>query len=253
MIRLATVTSIMICLCVFAPLRENSLVAAQALSQNIVPAKAQRRKEESATNSTYPALGLWHWAPGSTVNVYVTAGEFNEDEISHLLAPLTTWNAASSETGSQVKFEYKGLTKAPLNCTNCLTITRGPVFDKKHRHLTELRSLNDPQRRTMLRANIVIDPRLTNHETLTNAVAHELGHSFGLVDCYSCKEKSTVMNQFKSANIPNQMNGPTTCDVAQVKSVYRAHASHALQKRTIVVDEGEEPVDDDTPVVIPKP
>ena len=30
----------------------------------------------------------------------------------------------------------------------------------------------------------------------TNALAHELGHSFGLLDCYSCKTQSTVMIRF---------------------------------------------------------
>ena len=89
-------------------------------------------------------------------------------------------------------------------------------------------------------------------ETLTNAVAHELGHSFGLLDCYSCKDKTTVMNQFKNVNTSNHMNGPTACDVAQVKSAYRAHANHAAQKK-IVVEEGAEPVDDDTPIVLRKP
>lgn len=192
------------------------------------------------------------WAPGSKVSVYVAASDFMQDEIEFLLAPVTNWNAVSSETGSQVIFEYKASAQAPPNCTNCLTITRGVVFDKKHRHLTELRSLNDPQQRTMLSATIVIDPRLTNHETLTNAVAHELGHSFGLLDCYSCKDKSTVMNQFKNVNTSNHMNGPTACDVVQVKSAYRAHASHAAQKNQFV-DEGEEPVDDDTPIVLRKP
>lgn len=228
--RLLLVTLILICLTAFRAVEAQTISCAKAA-----------------------AIGSWSWAPGSTVSVYVAAGEFTEDAIVYLLTPLTTWNAVASETGSQVTFEYKGLAEAPLNCINCLTITRGPVFDKKHRHLTELRSLNDPRQRTMLWATIVIDPRLTKHETLTNAVAHELGHSFGLLDCYSCKEKSSVMIQFKSVNTPNHMSGPTACDVAQVQSVYGAHVTRAAQKKKIVVDEGEEPVADDTPIVVPKP
>lgn len=60
------------------------------------------------------------------------------------------------------------------------------------------------------------------------------------------------MNQFRNVNTSNHMNGPTACDVAQVKSAYRARANHAAQNE-IVVDEGEEPVDDDTPIVLRKP
>ena len=66
-------------------------------------------------------------------------------------------------------------------------------------------------------AQIVVDPRLTNPKALTNAVAHELGHNFGLLDCYTCKFKTTVMNQFKVVNEPNDMEGPTTCDIAKLK------------------------------------
>ncbi|HKR12962.1 MAG TPA: hypothetical protein VJT15_12965 [Pyrinomonadaceae bacterium] len=113
-------------LCAFAPLREVSSAQVRGVVLRSVPAKAQRRKETSETNSS------------------------------------------------------------------C----------KKHRHLTELRSRNDP--------------RLTNHATLTNAIAHELGHSFGLLDCYSCKDKSTVLNQFKSINTPNHISGPTACDTPVV-------------------------------------
>jgi len=105
-------------------------------------------------------------------------------------------------------------------------------------------------------ATIVIDPVLTSPKTLTNAVAHELGHTFGLLDCYSCKQESTVMIQFKTVNASNEMDGPTACDVVQVKRAYHVLAAQLKrlpQPKPIVVDEGEEPVEDDTPVVVPKP
>jgi hypothetical protein len=202
-----------------------------------------------------PAVGFWTWAPGSEVKVYVLKNDFKDNELAFLLAPLSTWNAVSDATGSKVKFEYKGTTARPLSCENCLTIRRGLVFDKSKRHLTELTTYSAPRNRTIIWASIVVDPLLATPTTLTNAVAHELGHSFGLLDCYSCKEKSSVMIQFKDVNVSNGMDGPSGCDLAQVKTVY--HALAAELRRTPrpkpVVDEGEEPVDDDTPVVIAKP
>ncbi|MEN3330281.1 MAG: hypothetical protein V7638_5088 [Acidobacteriota bacterium] len=201
-------------------------------------------------------VGFWTWAPGSQIQVYVLDRDFDDSELPFLLIPLKTWNAVSDTTGSKVKFEYKGRTASPLHCENCLTISRGPVFDKSKRHLTELRTYSGARNRIMTWAGIVIDPRLTNRQTLTNAVAHELGHSFGLLDCYSCKESSTVMIQFKDVNVSNQMDGPSGCDVAQVKAVYQEVAvalRRTLPRKPIVIDEGEEPVEDDTPVVIPKP
>jgi len=43
-------------------------------------------------------------------------------------------------------------------------------------------------------------------------MAHELGHSLGLMDCYECSRKSTAMGLLKAANEPNGIEGPTPCD-----------------------------------------
>src|SRR6185503_16188416 len=81
--------------------------------------------------------GFWTWAPESKISVYIVESDFKPDELEYLLAPLSPWNAVSEATGSKVRFEYKGLVNRPLYCENCLTIVRGPVFDKSKRHLTE--------------------------------------------------------------------------------------------------------------------
>ena len=199
--------------------------------------------------------GFWTWAANSTIKVYVVGADFTELELPYLLKPLQNWNAVADATGSNVKFEYLGTIVAPLYCENCMTIMRGRVFDKKKRHATELRTYSAHRDQIMTWAHIVIDPVLTNPKALTNAMAHELGHNFGLVDCYSCKPKSTVMVQFKTINEPNDMEGPTTCDVAQVKAAYLELAVHVRPAPVAqeIVDEGEEPSDDDTPIVIKKP
>jgi hypothetical protein len=63
------------------------------------------------------------------------------------------------------------------------------------------------------------------------------------------------MNQFKTVNEPNDMEGPTGCDIAQVKAAYKELAVRVRPspQKDEIVDEGEEPVDDDTPIVIRKP
>lgn len=223
----------------------------------VIAATAQPSLSQSCkVGSQAPPVGFWTWAPGSLIQVYVLDGDFADSELSFLLAPLETWNAVSNATGSSVKFIYKGTTANALYCENCLTIRRGRVFDESARHLTELRTYSGMRNRIMNWASVVIDPRLTNGETLTNAVAHELGHSFGLLDCFSCRDRSTVMNQFRDVNVSNEMNGPSRCDVAQVKAVYDAVAvelKRAPRPKADIVDESEEPVDDDTPVIIPDP
>jgi hypothetical protein len=134
---------------------------------------------------------------------------------------------------------------------------RGPVFDKTRRHATELRAFSVRHNQIINYGAIVIDPKLTNPKALRDAVAHELGHNLGLLDCFTCKRKSTVMNQLKAMNVSNDTDGPTSCDVAQVRQAYaelkvRVRPSPA-NIHALAEDEGEEPVDDDTPIVIPKP
>lgn len=202
-----------------------------------------------------PPVGFFTWVPESRIKVYVVGSDFEDTYLPFVLAPLSNWNAVSESTGSNVKFEYKGVTAVSVSCENCLTIKRGQVFDKSKRHLTELR-IYSTRDRLLTWATIVIDPLLTSPKALTNAVAHELGHSFGLLDCYSCGEESTVMIQFKTVNASNEMDGPTACDVAAVKRTYQVLAAQLkrLPKlKPIVVDEGEEPAEDDTPVIVPKP
>ena len=218
-------------------------------------APAMGQSESCKVGFQAPPSGFFTWVPGSRIKVYVVSSDFDDTHLPFVLASLSNWNAVSESTGSKVKFEYKGTTAVPLHCENCLTIKRGQVFDKSKRHLTELR-IYSARHRLITWATIVIDPLLTSPKTLTNAVAHELGHSFGLLDCYSCKAESTVMIQFKTVNASNETNGPTPCDVAEVKRAYQklpAQLKPSPRPKPFVVDEGEEPVEDDTPVVVPKP
>ena len=222
----------------------------------LIASLATAQSSPCKVGSSAAPTGFWAWAPESRIQVYVLASDFNESELDYLLEPLATWNAVSDATGSKVKFEYKGTTETPLNCRNCVTIKRGHVFGKAKRHLTELRTYSAARDEIMTWAGIVIDPRLTNPKTLTNAVAHELGHSFGLLDCYDCKKNSTVMIKFDAINAANDMHGPSPCDVAQVQRVYQSIATKFKRAKPLkrsVVDEGEEAVDDDTPIVVRKP
>lgn len=219
----------------------------------VISAPAQSRCEVGVKA---PPVGFWTWTAGTQVRVYVVERDFKPDDVPSLLTPLENWNAVSETSLSRVNFEYVGTAASPQYCENCLTITRGVVFEKKQRHLTELHAYSTHKDRLTTWATIVVDFALTNRKALTDAIAHELGHSFGLRDCYSCKAKTTVMNQFSSVNVANELPGPTPCDVAQVKSTYKQlvlQAGRTPQPTKITVDEGEEPVADDTPIIVPKP
>jgi hypothetical protein len=202
-----------------------------------------------------PAIGFWTWAANAHVKVYIRAADFKPEDIPYLLTPLESWNNVSELTGSQVKFEYQGSTDVELSCANCLTIMRGSVFDKSKRHATEIKAYSLHHDQIINYASIIVDPVLTNQRALREAIAHELGHNLGLLDCFTCTSKSTLMNQFKVVNAPNNLSAPTSCDIAQVRLAYqelkvRIRPSPPPRRS---MDQGEEPVDDDTPIVIPKP
>jgi hypothetical protein len=197
------------------------------------------------------AFGSWMWRPASQVKVFVLSTDFKIEEIPYLLAPVESWNAVAEESTSQVRFVYDGTVSAPQSCKNCLTIKRGKVRDKKNGHVAELVAYSIDGDQIITHAIIVIDPVVTELQALSNSLAHELGHNFGLKDCYSCKDRSTVMNVI---NDRKGLKAPTACDVAQVKRAYeelRTHERASPKLAKIPIDDGEEPVEDDTPIVIP--
>ena len=221
-------------------------ISAAAQTQTFLPCKVGVRA---------PAIGFWTWAQGAHVKVYIRIPDFTPGEIPYLLAPLQTWDAAHEQSGSGVRFEYQGTVLEPMLCVNCLTIQRGKVFAKTARHAAELQAFSLQSNQVITYASIVIDPVISNLEALTFMMAHELGHSVGLFDCNSCRQKSSVMTKFKIVNVSNGLEGPTACDLAQVQAAYRELKLHPRPSPTALtrVDEGEEPVDDDTPIVPRKP
>lgn len=199
-----------------------------------------------------PAIGFWTWAANAHVKVFIVSADFKTEEVPYLLTALKNWNSVSEATGSGVKFEYQGSATQQVSCANCLTVMRGSVFDKSKRHATALFAFSVGHDQIITYASIVIDPVLTNPQALLDALAHELGHNFGLLDCFTCKKKSTLMNQFRVVNEPNNMATPTPCDIAQVREAYKELKVRVRPSPTFL-DKGEDPSDDDTPIVIPKP
>lgn len=211
---------------------------------------------------TAPSIGSWTWPATSLVEVYVRLQDFAVEEVPAMLTAMQNWDASASENGLGVRFEYKGTVAETKSCGNCLTILRGKIADK--RHGAELQAFSKRNDQIIDYAWIVIDPSYRKSETLTSIVAHELGHSLGLLDCYGCKRGSSAMNrlnitlrlfQIQVADWPNGINGPTSCDMAQVKEAYKELRNGVRPAPTIkslrTADEGEEPEEDDTPIVLP--
>jgi hypothetical protein len=208
---------------------------------------------------TTAAVGFWTWPANAHVNIYLREPDFSEDYLAAVRTAVENWDAAAVENGSNVHFSFQGLTRETKTAQGDLTIIRGDVYNKKIRHLALLEAHSLRSNQLIDYALVVVDLRVRKPEVLTNVMAHELGHSLGLLDCYECSRKSTAMGLLKTENESNGIEGPTACDKIAVRAAYRELALHAGSAPTVLsaavdeVDEGEEPEADQTPIVLARP
>jgi len=199
---------------------------------------------------TSTSTGFWKWPADSHVNIYLREPDFSPDYVAAVKIAVENWNTAAGEDGSNVYFDFRGLTIETKTAQGDLTIVRGNVYDKKM-HLAFLQAHSLLSNQQIDDALVIVDLKIRNPEVLTNVMAHELGHSLGLVDCYECSRRSTAMGLLKTANEPNGIEGPTPCDKVAVLAGYRGLA---LQVRRATADKrlvGEvaEPEADERPVI----
>lgn len=203
---------------------------------------------------TAAPVGFWTWPAKSVVSVYLREPDFSRDYSAAVSVALKNWDAVAGENGSNVHFIFRGLTTETKTARGEATIIRGDVFSKKEKHLALLKAHSLKGDQLIDYALIVVDFRVSNPEVLTNVMAHEIGHSLGLLDCYQCSSHSTAMGMMKTATEPNGIDGPTPCDIIAVQTAYRELAVRIRQAPEPFikpVDDGEEPQADDTPIVKP--
>jgi hypothetical protein len=216
----------------------------KALTPKVEPAPCVAGRTAAPT-------GFWTWPANSHVNIYLREPDFSEEYVAAVKIAVGNWDAAAVENGSNVHFTFHGLTHETKTAHGDLTIVRGDIYNKKIRHLAVLEAHSLRNNQLIDYALVIVDLRVKNPEVLTNVMAHELGHSLGLLDCYECSRKSTAMSLLKTGTETNGIQGPTACDTLSVLAAYRELARHVGQAPMVqpAVDEGQEPEADDTPVV----
>ena len=204
---------------------------------------------------TAAPFGFWTWPANSRVSVYLREPDFSAADVAAVKVSVRNWDESARVNGSNVHFIVRGLTHETRTASGDLTLVRGNVYNQKLRHLALLEAHSLKIDRMIDYAVVVVDFKVINPEVLTNVVAHEIGHTLGLLDCYQCNSKSTAMGLMKGADDSNGIEGPTACDKQAVGSAYRellargARAASAISLNRRVVDEGEDPEEDDTPIV----
>ena len=179
------------------------------------------KPEVCTTNRNAPPTGEYHWPADAQVKVYFVRGMFTPEQSSALLEAMKTWRTADKEIGSGVRFVYAGETDSRMSCRDCLTVTRREVFKNDKHHYAFFNPMKVDEGRLLVAAWIDLDVGITDPRALLGYAAHELGHGLGLWDCPSCKKKQSLMNGFPGLNKNNGMVGPSSCDVATTKGIYR--------------------------------
>lgn len=218
-------------------------------------AQSGTTQTQCTVGHTQPAIGFWTWPTGTEVNVYLRDPDFSIDYADGVERAIENWNATATQNGSRVHFTLRGLTQDPRTGLGDMTLVRGEVFTKKEKHLALLEAHSLRHDQLIDYALVIVDRRVNNPGVLTNVMAHELGHSLGLMDCYRCAGQTTAMGLMKSATETNGIDGPSACDTLAVQLAYRELSARLKTASAITkaeqADEGEEPEADDTPVIKP--
>jgi predicted Zn-dependent protease len=158
----------------------------------------------------------WRWKPNTRVRIYYLKDNFNQLETEAFFRAVTNWNSALKEIDSRIVFILSGERESIVEDDASVTVMRGIPKGKDRLGQLRIYSMSNGVRR----ATMTISPVVTDLNALTSLMAHEIGHSLGLADCYECKRGTTTMAAFKEANKGNDVYEPSECDKYIVSTAY---------------------------------
>ncbi len=121
-----------------------------------------------------------------------------------------TFSFTSSSTPINQQNNYQVNYQTPA-CVNCQAVTGGASFVTPEGDTRRYRAFTD------------ISPNVTNDVALIQSMSHEIGHTFGLADCFYCAPGSSAMNLFPLGDFNNTTYGridPSSCDSNAVYPYY---------------------------------
>jgi hypothetical protein len=172
----------------------------------------------------------WRWKPNTRVRVYYLKNDFTTGEREAFARAVNNWNGALREIDSRIVFIIGGEREQVSEDDASITVMRGVPKGKDRLGQLRFYSMSNG----VMRAVMTISPVVTDLDALTSLMAHEIGHSLGLADCYECRRGTTAMAAFKESNKGNDVFEPSECDKYVVATGYASERS--AQARVIRVE-----------------
>jgi hypothetical protein len=146
----------------------------------------------------------------AAINVNINPTGLTTDQQQAIAAAFTNWQNAPGNN-SQITFNIT-FSSTPVSGTNTYQVnSQTPRLGSGYQAETG----GDTNGSYRVSAFTNINPGVTDPTALTQAMAHEIGHTFGLDDCTSCADGTSVMTLAKSLNdTTSGRNGPSACDAA---------------------------------------
>ena len=192
-----------------------------------VPTVSPRSSDHAAapckTKKSAPPVSLYVWPPDTKVRVYFMRGMFTTEQRQTLLAAMKDWNRGAQQVGAGVSFRDGGETDRRVSCKQCLTIARKNPKVKTNNFYATFYPVDHERNGWLNSAWIEFDQATTDPTVLQGYMAHELGHTLGLDNCPSCRNRKSIMNSFPAVNRHNGLLSPSHCDLEVVRKVYDEH------------------------------
>jgi hypothetical protein len=163
----------------------------------------------------------WRWKPNTRVRLYYLKNNFGGAEVESLSRAVYNWDKALREIDSHITFAIGGERSGVSEDDASITVMRGIPKGKDRLGEIKFYSMSNGVNRML----VIINPVVTDLNALTSLMAHEIGHSLGLADCYGCRRGTTTMAAFKDDNKGNDVYEPSECDKYVVATGYANEVS----------------------------
>jgi hypothetical protein len=179
--------------------------------------------QQSCDGVTPPPSTDPKWRNGAEVTViFDTNAGFTDMQRAAMQQACENWNAASAMNGSGVRFVRFIVGSKPDVSTNVLFVRVGSTLGGPAQ--TDNFETNTATHPDLSAARITFNqqsPPSLSFDTWVYMMAHEVGHTFKLDDCYpACNGQSVMGAQPCDENGNGCVKGPTPCDNAAVKRNY---------------------------------